>query len=314
MVTRVASLHIHGDRMRFSGHESFACRYAWLPKALQAVVDAPEIFSDEDEAMVELGVGKNMVRSIRFWAEAAGMVAPATSGMAPTGLGKKIFLDDGFDPFLEDITTLWLIHWKLSTNPSPLLAWDFLLNRWQETEFTESRVMSALQKEVASLERSASDVTLKQHFSIFLHTYLVTRAAKGEVSEDNLDCPLTELEMIVRVGDREGAEVGGRREPIYAFRREDKPTISNGLFAYCVNDFWNRRYPTEKTLPARTIANGHGSPGQIFKIPEQEVFNRLSEIESVTGKRIRYSDSEALPQLSREGSIVDDAVLAKAYG
>jgi epsilon-lactone hydrolase len=53
--------------MKFSGHETFACRYAWLPKALQAVESNPRIFSDEDQAMVELGVGKNMVRSIRFW-------------------------------------------------------------------------------------------------------------------------------------------------------------------------------------------------------------------------------------------------------
>ena len=305
---------IHGEWMRFSGHESFACRYAWLPKALQAVVDTPNLFSDDDSAMVELGVGKNMVRSIRFWAEAGGMVMPAPSGLEPTVLGKKIFLGNGLDPFMEDITTLWMIHWKFSTNPSPLLAWDFLLNRWQETEFSESRVVAALQKEVGAMDRSASDVTLKQHFSIFLHTYLTTRASKGEVSEDNLDCPLTELELLVKIGDRESKEAGGRREPIYAFRREDKPTISNGLFAYCVNDFWNRRFPAEKTLAARTIANGHGSPGQIFKIPEQEVFQRLSEIESVTSKRIRYSDSEALPQLSRETGIAEEAALAKAYG
>jgi hypothetical protein len=300
--------------MRFSGHESFACRYAWLPKALKAVVAAPEIFSDEDAAMVELGVGKNMVRSIRFWAEAGGMVGPQEVGLAPTVLGKKIFLGNGFDPFLEDITTLWLIHWKLSTNSSPLLAWDFLLNRWQETEFSESRVLSALQKEVGALDRRASDVTLKQHLSIFIHTYLATRAAKGEVGEDNLDCPLTELELLIKVGDRESKDVGGRREPIFAFRREDKPTISHGLFAYCVNDFWNKKFPNEKTLSARSVANGHGSPGQIFKIPEQEIFQRLSEIESITGSRIRYSDSEALPQLSRDVLVNDESMLAKAYG
>lgn len=300
--------------MRFSGHESFACRYAWLPKALQAVVVMPNIFADEDAAMVELGVGKNMVRSIRFWAEAGGMVEPGDVGYGPTAIGHKIFLGEGFDPFMEDITTLWLIHWKLSTNASALLAWDFLLNRWQEPEFSESRVLAALHKEVGALERTASDVTLRQHLSIFLHTYLATRARRGDVSEDNLDCPLTELELLVKIGERESTDSGGRREPVYAFRREDKPTISHGLFAFCVNDFWNSRYPNEKTLPARVIANGHGSPGQILKIPEQEIYQRLAEIDSVTSSRIRYSDSEALPQLSRVARLSDDALLGKAYG
>ncbi len=52
--------------MRFSGHESFVCRYAWLPKAFRAIVQDPAAFRDEEQAMVSLGVGKNMVRSIRF--------------------------------------------------------------------------------------------------------------------------------------------------------------------------------------------------------------------------------------------------------
>jgi hypothetical protein len=300
--------------VRFSGHESFACRYAWLPKALQAVIARPAVFSDEDAAMVELGVGKNMVRSIRFWAEAGGMLEPAEVGLRPTTLGKAIFLGDGFDCFMEDVTTLWLIHWKISTAESPLLAWDFLLNRWQDSEFSESRILAALKKELSASERNASDVTLRQHLSIFFHTYLPTRVRRGEIDEDNLDCPLTELELLIKVGERADREDGGRRESIFAFRREDKPTMSHGLFAFCVNDFWNRRYPNEKTLPARAVALGHGSPGQVFKIPEQEIYQRLTELNLITSGRIQYTESEALPQLSRTARIQDTALLNRAYG
>ena len=89
--------------MKFSGHETFACRYAWLPKALQAIQRDPRVFTDEDEAIVELGVGKNMVRSIRFWVEASGMAKPAQKGLEPTKLGLLIFGEKGRDPFIEDI-------------------------------------------------------------------------------------------------------------------------------------------------------------------------------------------------------------------
>ena len=51
---------------RISGHESFPCRYTWLPKAVQGLAHDVKLFGDEDQAMVTLGVGKNMVRSIRF--------------------------------------------------------------------------------------------------------------------------------------------------------------------------------------------------------------------------------------------------------
>lgn len=50
----------------FSGHESFPFRHTWLTKGVTAFAKDPTIFS-KDEAMVILGVGKNMVQSIRHW-------------------------------------------------------------------------------------------------------------------------------------------------------------------------------------------------------------------------------------------------------
>jgi hypothetical protein len=188
---------------RISGHESFPCRYTWLPKAVRGLEGNPRLFSDEDQAMVDLGLGKNMVRSARFWAQAAGMVAPVSrsAGHKPTDLGLALLSQGGRDPFLEDIRTLWLIHWKLSTNvQSPLLAWDYLLNRWQEPDLVPSAALRALEKEVAAQDADLSPVTLEQHLETFLHTYVPTRGRKGEVMEDNLDSPLVELDLIVKVG------------------------------------------------------------------------------------------------------------------
>jgi hypothetical protein len=120
-----------------SGHESFPCRYTWLPKAIRGLRKNPKPFSDEADAMVTLGVGKNMVRSIRFWSQVAGMatLVSKSEGHTHTKLAGVLLGERGFDPFLEDIRTLWLIHWNLSTNiENPLLAWDYLLNHWQEPE------------------------------------------------------------------------------------------------------------------------------------------------------------------------------------
>ncbi len=52
---------------RFTGHETFPCRYTWIPKAFTALEADPKTFADDEYAMVSLGVGKNMVRAIRFW-------------------------------------------------------------------------------------------------------------------------------------------------------------------------------------------------------------------------------------------------------
>ena len=162
----------------------------------------------------------------------------------------------------------------------PLFAWEFLFNRWQEPEFTESAVLKAFAKETDGLPRKLSSVTLQQHFQVFLHTYVPARGQKGEIAEDNLDCPLTELELLLKIGER--APPGTtRREPVYAFRREEKPSISPGLFAYCVEDFWQKVSPNSVTLPVRTLASGIGSPGQVFKISRRG--HQQSRAKSVGG-------------------------------
>ncbi len=296
---------------RFSGHETFPCRYAWLPKAFAAITDDPMAFADEEKAMIGLGVGKNMVRSIRFWMQAAGIAEPKDrSGYQSTAFGKALLDRRGFDPFLEDARTLWLIHWNISTDvQAPLFAWDFLLNRWNEPELARSIVMRAFRKEADKQERTLSDVTLEQHFETFLHSYVPTRSRKGDIQEDNLDCPLVELELIRAVGERR-VDGGGKREAIYAFRREEKPEITPELFIYALDEFWKRRRVNEKTLTFRDVAYGHGSPGQVFKLPEWDVRHRLEAIESQSGGAFLYRESAAQQQLSQGSPVERDLLRA----
>lgn len=296
---------------RFSGHETFPCRYAWLPKAYAAVADDPLAFADDEKAMIRLGVGKNMVRSIRFWMQATGIVASSEpTGYQTTSFGKALLGRRGFDPFLEDARTLWLVHWRLSTLvEDPLFAWDYLLNRWQEPELSRTPVLRAFRKEADKQERPVSAVTLEQHFDTFLHSYVPTRSRKGDIQEDNLDCPLVELELIRLVGERQ-LDGTGRREPVYAFRREEKPEVSPELFAYALDDFWRARRTSEKTLTFRDVAFGHGSPGQVFKLPEWDVRHRLEAIEAQSGKAFVYRESAALQQLSRADTVERDLLRA----
>ena len=60
--------------------------------------------------MVKLGVGKNMVASIRFWLRAFGL-----SNMDDvTKIADYLFNSDtGRDPYSEDLNTLWLLDFLL---------------------------------------------------------------------------------------------------------------------------------------------------------------------------------------------------------
>jgi hypothetical protein len=298
---------------RFSGHETFPCRYSWLPKAYAELTRNQGLFVDEEFAMVRLGVGKNMVRAIRFWVQASGIAISTNKGMCTTGFGRQLLSEsDGFDPYLEDIRTLWLIHWKIASNASePLFAWEFLLNRWQHPEIVRTEVLLSFKHETERLERKLSSVTLEQHFDTFLHTYVPTRTAKGDVREDNLDSPLVELDLIRRIGEKRG-EDGRRTEAVYAFNRESKPAVTPELFVYCVADYWQSRHPNEETLSFRDLAVSVGSVGQIFKLPEADIRDRLQTIHVDSRGAFTYRESSTLSQLIREpGRSVD--FLSAAY-
>ena len=266
--------------------------------------------------MVKLGVGKNMVLSIKFWALATQVLESARgkAGHQVTPFGAELLLGDAaLDPFLEDIQTLWLLHWKLSTAVvKPLFGWDFLLNRWQHPTLSASSVVDVFVQEVATHGRPPTRSTLEQLFEVFVHTYLPTRGKKGEVREDNLDSPFVELQLLETEGMRQ-AKDGGRSEPLFRFRRESKPEISPALFAYCLKEFWETRHRDESTLRLQDIASGHGSPGQIFKLPEEDIRNRLENLHGDTGGYFEYKDSATNPGVTRHVSANANCSLAQVY-
>ena len=299
--------------MKFSGHESFACRYAWLPKAYRALVENPATFGDMEQAMVRLGVGKNMVRSIRFWVEVTGVATPQRDKtLAPTRFGKAIFDDAGFDPYLEDERTLWLLHWNIGSRvEDPLFAWDFLLHKWPFAEMTRSEALAAFEGESRRLNTSHSAVTLGQHLDVFLHTYVATSGSLGP-REEALDCPLAELELIQSVGERR-VDGSGRREPVYAFRREAKPEITTALFEYCLDDYWQRRHPGEATLTYRDVAIAPGGIGQLFKLPEDDVRARLDVYAAPESLRPFKYQPSAVQGLVSRGETENRDSLAAVY-
>lgn len=302
-----------GLNYKFSGHETFPCRYAWLPKAFLAIKDDSKVFSDVENAMVVMGVGKNMVRSIQFWVQMAGVAELGKNGeFHTTEFGEALLSREGFDPFLEDIRTLWLIHWRFSCfSKEPMFAWDYLLNHWHRPEITRSEILPVFVVEAERLGRKLSPVTLEQHFDTFLHTYVPTQSPKGDIREDNLDSPLVELEILQKVGEHK-TDGSGKRENVYAFRREEKDEITPELFIYCLAEFWERR-ANDKTMAFREISVGHGSPGQIFKLPELAIRERLESIEVDSRGAFTYQESSNLQQVVRADCRERD-FLAEVYG
>jgi hypothetical protein len=289
----------------FSGHETFTLRHGWLKKAVDEIRANPRLFADED-AMVGLGVGKNMVRSIRHWALATDTLAelPNTRGteLCSTDFGDLIFGAQGRDPFLEDLNTLWLLHWKLAINERRSTGWCWMFNLLRTDEFTRDSLAELFQAELKRRNIAGpSASSLGRDIDCALRTYLGTRA-KADLLEDNLECPLVELQLITV--DPEGV--------LFRFNRAPKPSISDEVFLYCLLEFWDWRTPGD-TLSFSDIAFEARSPGSVFKLDENSTASRLERLDHLTAGNYIYDETSGLKQVYRRTKMEKNTVLERYY-
>lgn len=186
--------------MKFRGHETFFIRKGWLTKGMKYVSKRPDVFiSKEEKPMDVLGIGSNMVRSLRYWMQATGITTEPKHGkrmQSFTPLGKLIAT---YDRYLEEQGTLAILQYELASAADEATSWYFFFNEFQMQEFNRDDFVNGLknyvlmQNETAAAERSYQD-----DFSCLISSYL-PRDKSGQKQiqpEDNIACPLGELGLI----------------------------------------------------------------------------------------------------------------------
>jgi hypothetical protein len=282
---------------------------AWIPKAVREINARRDPLSDSDNGIASLGLGKNMVESLRCWIEAFGVANRGQEGWELTTIGKKIFGPDGLDRNLDDPASSWVLHWLICTNAkAPLWAWECMFNRWLASEFTAAEVLEVFTRQAASGAKAMSPVTLKQHWEVFLHTYRPPRGGRGD---DQLDSALSVLGLIREVGERPNA--AGKWEPLYSFDTGPKVGISQELFTYFIHDWWNSAHEHEQTVTLREVVSGARSPGRILKMQESEILRRLTDLTRRQPKIFEIIESASLRQLRRHHKRDGSDDLARAY-
>ena len=153
-------------KLSFSGHESFQCRGLWLKKGFDFIA-AGNSFTSED-AVMKLGVGKNMVNAIRYWMRAFGLTKENDQ---LTTLAKRLLNDkDGWDPYLEDEASLWLLHYQLVT-VERASTYPLILNglRRDKIEFTKTHFVNYANRQATTRGETINDNTVREECVISRH-------------------------------------------------------------------------------------------------------------------------------------------------
>jgi len=276
----------------FARHETFHPRFGWIKKGLDAVAANPGIFLQED-AHITLGVGKNMAQAIRYWCAAFKVIEQerAANGgnrgyIASRFGGLLLAEDDGWDQFLENPASLWLLHWNLLKMPCLATAWRFVFNEFRQADFSGDDLMRELTTYRDGLGIKVSDSSLNKDLTCLLRMY-VEQPQKKQITEETLDCPFVELGLIQRAGDTKH----------YAFRIGTKSNLPAEVVVVAALEYVAALAPGQKTVSIANLTYGDGSPGLAFKLTESALCQAIEEVSNKPGG-VSLTDSAGLVQMS----------------
>lgn len=289
----------------FANHESFHLRLEWLKKAYDRVLEDSQIFTT-DSATIKLGVGKNMVRSIRHWSLAHKIIetsnTKSNSPLRPSRIGEIIFGDGGLDPYLENPTTLWLLHWLLYVQPCRVPVWWLIMNEFTATNAKIEEITESVFSRVTNINewKTPSPKSIKKDIDVFIHTYTTYR--DRSTVESYMDCPFSQMGMIDQ-GSRDALRF------VYGIKEDLSPLI----VAYACLDFMARSETNAKTISVSRLATEAGSVGNIFKITENDLVELLREASKKSDLSL-INNNGTYQLKSNSAKEQSEILLAAAYG
>ena len=281
-----------GHARVFSGHESFACRYGWLPKLYEAVQRDEELFTSDEHAIVALGLGNNMVKAIRFWGQVFGLLRVQRGLARNTELARRLLdMDTGIDPYLEDPGSLWRLHWMVTAHAG-LGAWVTTFLELQDAQITRDRLIDVVRRRAVAARGSVTQRTATNHVDILLRTYDWARFEAATPGEDASGCPFQELHLI------ETSAVNG--QTVVGVRRGPKPLLDVGAFAFALNDYWQGTAPGSRSLSVRSLLVDRRSPGVVYRLDEGSLLACLEELCAMSGIQVRSDGAGGMDVIGDE--------------
>lgn len=184
--------------MKLKGHEKFSLREGWITKGIRGVQNNPKVFTGNEGPDI-LGVGSNMVKSIRYWMQSFGLIEEnPKEGAKLSDIGKLIC---DYDLYLEDYFSLWIMHSQIAKNDDRATVWYLFFNKCSAEEFVKEELFDVLKKELIVYAGTDSfpDGSLKDDIDVLLNMY-----SKNNVDDDPEDknrSPLATLGLIKKEKD-----------------------------------------------------------------------------------------------------------------
>jgi hypothetical protein len=290
----IASNKTKGKGYTFSGHESFPCKSLWLKKGYDFIVGDNDFNSPE--SVIGLGVGKNMVASIRFWLRVFGI----TESDSPTPLGDYLFNDNyGKDKYIEDIATLWLLHFNLVFSKEATLYNMFFCGVQKErTHFEREQVLTYVKLRMVEAGKTTlfNPNTVKKDIAVLLQNYVLPRKPQ---SNEDFSSLMIDLDLIRQSSDGKN----------YHFNIDGKRIVTKEIFLYGLLKL--KEQEGDYTIAFDTIQE---KVGLVFCMQDFETIEMLKQLANEYSQYFSYSDVAGIKQVQFTDELDYKQVLDNYYG
>lgn len=297
-------MKLNTKKLAFGRHESFALRFAWLTKGFNALAKDKQIFTSDDST-VELGVGKNMVLSIRFWLRACQLINKENT---PTEIGTLVFGKKGLDPYLEDEGTIWLLHWLLANNPEEATVVFWFFNKFHKPVFTAEEFNTSLSDYIRDLRlgnKAPSVSTMKNDVSLITRMYTLSKPSARAPLEDSLDSPMASLGILSKATD-------GKNFIAKSEARESLPPL---VLGFAVLQMMKARQltsiPLDELMYSRDV---YAAVGAVFRLTENDLIKKMEQLIMQVPGIFEIRDTAGIYQLYLLKEVEELELLSVFYG
>lgn len=284
-------------KFTFSGHDSFQCRQLWLKKGYDFVQEGKSFIAED--AVIQLGVGKNMVSSIRFWLKAFQII---NNKEIPTEFGQRLFDEEnGYDPYLEDEASLWLLHHQLVTNGLASI-YTLIFNEFRKEKlfFNKDTFVSYVKRLWENNHKFVfNERTVLKDFIVFANLYKNDPESKDV--EDSFSGILSELDLLKTKGKS--------KEVQYYIENVERDNLPPAIVLFAILN--NPNYGNSISLNA--LEFDWNSPGSIFALNREGLMNKISDIVSDFNE-ITFTDQAGIKELQFKNKPDALAILDYYYG
>lgn len=267
--------HSENRKYTFSGHESFPCKLLWLKKGYDFVRLGKDF--NADNAVVDLGVGKNMVSAIRYWMRAFGL----SSNKETEWIADYLFdSQNGKDCYLEDLGTLWLLHFLLVYSEEATLYKLFFIDFQKERrQFDRNQISSFVKRKMTEAGKFTlyNENTVKKDVGVLLQNYCLPRKPQ---SNEDFSTLLMDLDLLRQKEDGKD----------YYFNIDGKRQVTPEIFLFALLMTMDE---ADRSVSYDVLQE----LGLVFCMTDLEVIDMLKTLAEQYSKSIVYSDVAGIRQL-----------------